>query len=311
MNRLALRVPEDFPKIQDAINAAAEGATVLIGAGLYKENLQIGKSLRLVGTGQAQVQIRGADANKSVISVVSKVPIQVYFQGFTLGDLSATAPSPSPQLTAGLFIAGPVQAILRQVTIAGLGAGVAAFSLMPGEFDPALISFQPQTVLEEVRVVRNGGGILGASVYVSILRSELSENGMGFTGDLLYMVKSTVRKNQLWGVNLEFSGYYGPQHLGRLDSNEIAENGVGVVLRAGEDATNSWLWMDENRIIKNQEYGIVVLSRACPMAIPPLAATLGKESASIRIYGSENELRDNAKADLCPSDYPWPPGFRK
>jgi nitrous oxidase accessory protein NosD len=29
------------------------------------------------------------------------------------------------------------------------------------------------------------------------------------------------------------------------------------------------------------------------------------------LTGSNNEIRDNEFADLCPADYPWPPGFRK
>lgn len=30
-----------------------------------------------------------------------------------------------------------------------------------------------------------------------------------------------------------------------------------------------------------------------------------------KLTGSNNEIRDNEFADLCPPDYPWPPGFRK
>jgi pectin methylesterase-like acyl-CoA thioesterase len=47
--RFVVRVPEDFPTIQTAIDAVAEGGTVLIGPGTYQENLKITKSLRLVG----------------------------------------------------------------------------------------------------------------------------------------------------------------------------------------------------------------------------------------------------------------------
>ncbi|WP_205006295.1 hypothetical protein, partial [Escherichia coli] len=39
----------------------------------------------------------------------------------------------------------------------------------------------------------------------------------------------------------------------------------------------------------------------------------GEEQVFIdpEITGSGNIFRNNGKGDLCPPDYPWPPGFRK
>jgi hypothetical protein len=48
---LVLRVPQDYPTIQAAVNAAPEGATILIGPGTYVENITITKSLTLEGSG--------------------------------------------------------------------------------------------------------------------------------------------------------------------------------------------------------------------------------------------------------------------
>ncbi len=309
-----------FRTIQAAVDAAREGSTILIGPGLYKENVQIGKSLRLIGTGQDQTLIQAADQRHPIIQVMSKTPTQVYFQGFTLSDPNAAAEPPRlahpgefPMQYTGFFLAGPLQSILRQVTITGLkGVGLVAFSLMPGNFDPALLSFQPQTVLEEVKIIRNSIGVIGLSVYVSIIRSELFENIYGFMGDSLYMVNSTVRKNQDWGVDLRASPNFGPQHLGRLDENEISENGVGVILGTmSEEAAGSWLWMNGNKIVQNREYGLMVLKKACPTTLPHPELALGKESAFVQILGGYNEIIGNLKGDLCPPDYPWPPGFRK
>jgi hypothetical protein len=48
---LVLRVPQDYSTIQAAVNAAPEGATILIGPGTYVENITITKSLTLEGSG--------------------------------------------------------------------------------------------------------------------------------------------------------------------------------------------------------------------------------------------------------------------
>ncbi len=302
-----------FSKIQEALDAAAEGGTVLIGPGLYKENVQITKSLRLIGVSQEQVRIQAVDDQKPVFYVTSKAPMQIYLQGLTL--FREQLPDIKEPFTfippgTGVFIIGPIQTIMRQLTITGQVSAVVIFSF-PVEYDESLLRFQPQAVLEEVELVRNGGAVAAVSAQVTIVRSNIAENEGGFIGDSLYLTRSTVRKNRFWGIDLRSSGY-GPRYMGALDDNDISENGVGVVLSAmSEAAAGSWLWMNGNKITRNQEYGIMILKKACPTSLPHPELALGKESAFIRIFGGSNELGENLKGDLCPPDYPWPPGFRK
>ncbi|MFN4217723.1 MAG: hypothetical protein ACK4HB_00315 [Candidatus Bipolaricaulia bacterium] len=100
--------------------------------------------------------------------------------------------------------------------------------------------------------------------------------------------------------------------MGALDDNDISENGVGVILSAtSEDAAGSWLWMGGNKITQNKEYGVMILKKECSTSFLHPELALGKESAFIRVFGGNNELSGNLKGDLCPADYPWPPGFRK
>jgi hypothetical protein len=51
VQQIILRVPQNFPSIQAAVDAAPEGATILIGPGTYVENITITKSLTLEGSG--------------------------------------------------------------------------------------------------------------------------------------------------------------------------------------------------------------------------------------------------------------------
>jgi pectin methylesterase-like acyl-CoA thioesterase len=56
--RFVVRVPEDFPTIQAAIDAVAEGGTVLIGPGTYQENVKITKEPASDGASQEHVNIQ-------------------------------------------------------------------------------------------------------------------------------------------------------------------------------------------------------------------------------------------------------------
>jgi len=49
-----IRVPQDFPSIQAAVNAASAGDTVLVSSGVYAENVSINKQICLLGLSGAQ-----------------------------------------------------------------------------------------------------------------------------------------------------------------------------------------------------------------------------------------------------------------
>ena len=64
------RVPEDFPTIQSAIDAAGAGDTILVAAGTYEENLVIDRSLRITGENRETTIIRSADSGLDPSAVV-------------------------------------------------------------------------------------------------------------------------------------------------------------------------------------------------------------------------------------------------
>ncbi|MEM0120840.1 MAG: NosD domain-containing protein [Thermoprotei archaeon] len=77
---LTIRVPADYPTIQEAIIAAAPGSTILVSSGTYCENLIINKTLTLMGEDKLSTIIDG-NAIGTVVHVKANM---VAVKGFTL-----------------------------------------------------------------------------------------------------------------------------------------------------------------------------------------------------------------------------------
>ncbi len=109
-------------------------------------------------------------------------------------------------------------------------------------------------------------------------------------------------------------GYYGiilVTGQGKILRNQISENGfttsvfrgAGLLLGQKMQVEISHNWIVNNTL--GAGYSILAAYRhVCqfPEMPPPFEG---------KLTGSNNEIRDNEFADLCPPDYPWPPGFRK
>jgi len=308
-----VRVPRDFPTIQQAIDAVVEGGTVLIGPGLYKENLTITKSVRLVGAGQERVQIQGRfeGSDSKIISFFSRSILQIYIQDLTIGDptfpieqvLPPTPPIPEPSSVTGLWILfAPMQMVLKRVTIGGLPSGMLGSSRY---YDQG-VALSSQIVLEEVNVVRNLIGLF-LSGPLTVIRSKIEENIAGIIMDgQLTIAQSSVSKNRFFGISLSHpSNPYGVQEfMGYIVENEFKQNGVGISLASR--GVGDWIVIGNNRFVQNERYGVVIQDPACPIDSEPPS----DKSAPIHTFGGNNEFHNNGQ-DLCPPDYPWPPGFRK
>jgi len=73
--------PADYPKVQEAINHANSGDTILVNKGIYYENIVINKSVSLVGEDRDYTIIEG----KGFGNVISLIGKSISITGFTIG----------------------------------------------------------------------------------------------------------------------------------------------------------------------------------------------------------------------------------
>ncbi len=314
-DRFVVHVPEDYPTIQAAIDAIVGGGIILIGPGTYQENLRITKSVHIVGAGQEQVNVRALYEQWPTIYIEATAPIQVSFSGFTIGDPTRPLeqlppPAPTqlhyPMLPVGIQIQGPVQASLRNLIVGGQPVAGIWIGSIPPLREPRL---SPHVVLAEVQLIRNSGGLVTLGGHTTILRSAIRENQIGIARWLweqeeFILYKSTLSGNSLTALVLSsfFAGV-----MGDIEENEIVGNGNGIAMAAQEPGGR--VRISNNRVSQNAGYGVAILHPEC-LDLKPLFLLFEEQSAPLQIVGQQNELRDNGQ-DLCPPDYPWPPGFRK
>ena len=91
-----IRVPDHYPSIQAAIDAANAGDTVIVNPGTYNEHVKITKSLKLLGSGRKSVIVgNGAGHTVEILRGVTNVT----FSEFTVKGLGTP-------LLAGIYIGG-------------------------------------------------------------------------------------------------------------------------------------------------------------------------------------------------------------
>jgi hypothetical protein len=153
-----IRVPQDYKTIQEAINAASEGDTILVDVGTYKETIEIPKGLTLVGAERDKTIISGSDL--PVVTISSAALVTVRNVTITNGR-------------DGVLVERGAQALLRQTRIAQnkrhgvlvLGQAQLLGNLIHNNGNCGVNAFTGAQVQGSGNIIRdNGGGDLCGDV---------------------------------------------------------------------------------------------------------------------------------------------------
>ncbi|MCL6642596.1 MAG: right-handed parallel beta-helix repeat-containing protein [Candidatus Bipolaricaulota bacterium] len=201
----------------------------------------------------------------------------------------------------GVAVGLAASAELRQNRVEGNLFGIGAFQGAHGPTSKQLL-LTPRLIAQGNYVQGNGWGIWLRGAEATLEGNEILQND----------VIALSLDPQLWywldfffpsaGVLIQ-----GGQPL--IQSNRIMRNSLGVVLQLQSSPT-----LLGNQILSNSEYGIALYQQPCfdlSVSNPLIEAIAENLKFQGKVSGEANELSSNSKADLCPPDYPWPPGFRK
>ena len=109
-------VPDDYPTIQEAINAANPEDTIFVRAGTYYENVVVNKSIRLIGESRDTTIIDGC-GNGTVVNIEKS---DVHVSGFTIRNAGCVSGFRYP----GIRLIGVANCTIEGVSVTNCAVGI-------------------------------------------------------------------------------------------------------------------------------------------------------------------------------------------
>lgn len=200
-----LKVPETFPKIQSAIDNAAAGDVVLVGAGEFKENLVMKNGVSVVGIGAGKSILDGE--RKGAVVYFKNIPDKnTRIENFTIKNASAglagvLIEDASPLVNRneitnndyGIYVKGVSSPTLQRNLVNLSKVGVQIFNL-------SAVSGAKTAVIDN-KIFRNqkGVGLYNAEALVEhntlSFNNSYTETGEATFGVYLAGSKASIRNN--------------------------------------------------------------------------------------------------------------------
>jgi len=142
------------------------------------------------------------------------------------------------------------------------------------------------------------------SATVNLSHSTVSDNVIGLlVADLttVSVTNSIVSDNRSSGFSVSGSATV------KVKESKISGNkGHGIFLW---EKVVAEIW--ENRIFNNWGYGVALFREGCVVSYDSRHEFVGQVTGKDNTIPGRVKPEGNKQGDVCPADYPWPPGFRK
>lgn len=262
-----IHVPRDYPAIQDAIDAAAGGDTVVVGPGIWKENIDfLGKAITVRSSNGPQVTFIDGRQGGSVVSFTSNEGNDSVLDGFTItagsGTLCQWPGSFDALLGGGIFCRGSAPLIRNNVITRNSLIGTEETSAFGGGIfclDSSGARITGNSVSRN-SVECSGGSADGGGIYCSASSLEIEGNSVsensastasnGSKGGGIFCEDSLVRiadndimLNEAGDYCGEGGGVYCGDCTATVEGNSITENeaetGGGLCVLEGDSGKAS------------------------------------------------------------------------
>jgi nitrous oxidase accessory protein NosD len=272
---ITIHVPADYPTIQAAIDAASDGDTIIVAAGLYTENVVIDKSLTLQGA-KAGVDARNRSGAETIIDpdggicikVISATGRVVVIDGLTVQNAQHGITVPEPVMAADIIIknvralnllkfaitmAFTERATVEYCYVAGAQYGINVGALDP--FPPTVSTFRNNEI---VNVEFGITGYFKDSLIEGNLIRNYVKGGKGIDGQLL---NTTIKNNTITGyvkgAALVFEDHYARalSENVNVEGNTFTGNNLGIYVFDTQTALTG-ITVNFNNIAGNSWYGV-------------------------------------------------------
>jgi parallel beta-helix repeat protein len=269
-------VPGDYDTIQEAIDAASDGDTIMVAAGLYEENVEIDKSLTLKGA-QAGVDARTRSGAETIIepgeeqigiSILTAPGRVVVIDGLTVQNAEHGIGTPEPTMADDITV--------RNVRVLNTNG----FGISPTFTATTTVEY---CYVETVKTAVNAGALDPFAPTVATFRNnEIVDSQFGFTG---YLKDSLIEGNLVRDFAMEGKGIGGQfidteiknntvtgyvegaaltfeEHYGRdlsenvnVEGNTFTGNDLGIYV-FDTQTTLTGIAVNFNNIAGNSRYGV-------------------------------------------------------
>jgi nitrous oxidase accessory protein NosD len=271
-----INVPGDYPTIQQAIDAASDGDTIIVAAGSFKENVTVDKSLTLKGA-QAGVDARNRSGAETIIEPDEGAGIRILtiadrvivIDGFTVQNTLHGITTPEPGVMAADIVVRNVRVLnasefgisltftekttVEYCYVEGLQYGINAGALQP--YPPTEAVFRHN----EVAKTRHGitGYLQNTLIEDNLVRS-FTQGGTGISGQFLNtQIRSNTVTGYTKGAAVTFESHYGrelPKDV-TVEGNTITGNSIGVYVFDTQTELDG-IVVRFNSIEGNTRYGV-------------------------------------------------------
>ena len=216
----SIHVPNDFPTINEAINAASAGDTVVVGPGIFKESVTMKSGVSLLGSGPSLTSIISPDPDLNSLNTTSNA----FVEGFTIAQ-------EKPGIGIILNVVG-ISPIIRNNVITRIGG------LRSGETG---IIVRSSTALIEKNFIYNFEVGIFVNTSSPVIRNNIIKCWAGILGEgaNIIVVNNTIITLKLMGMWLTGGGTVQNNIVMSIQSTDAF--GIGAIPDDFELAYNNQL----------------------------------------------------------------------